>query len=59
MTTDQPCGLAARIADIVDSDTRVLRHPVARMAGIFLLARKFLPDSIFLWAVRRTYRIDK
>ena len=56
---DSPTRVAARIADIIESDTSTLRHPVARMAGIFLLARKFLPDSIFLWAVRRTYRIDK
>lgn len=56
---DSPARVAARIADIIESDTSALRHPVAGMAGIFLLARKFLPDSIFLWAVRRAYRIDK
>ena len=56
---DSPARVAEKIADIIESDTNTLRHPVARMAGIFLLARKYLPDSIFLWAVRRTYRIDK
>ena len=56
---DSPARVATRIADIIDSDTRVLRHPVARMARIFLLARKFLPDSIFLWAVRRAYGIER
>jgi short-subunit dehydrogenase len=56
---DSPARVAARISDIIDSDTDALRHPVARMAGLILLARKLLPDSIFLWAVRRTYRIDK
>ena len=58
-TADSPARVAARIADIIESDTKVLRHPVARMAGVFLLARKLLPDSIFLWLVRRSYRIDK
>ena len=58
-SADSPARVAARIADIIDSDTNALRHPVAKMAGIFLLARKLLPDSIFLWAVRRTYRIER
>ena len=56
---DSPARVAARIADIIESDTNALRHPVAGMAGVFLLARKFLPDSIFLLAVRRTYRIER
>ncbi len=56
---DSPARVAARIADIVESDTTALRHPVARLAWLFILARKLLPDSIFLWAVRRAYRIDK
>lgn len=55
---DSPARVAARVADIIESDTRALRHPVARNAAFFLLARKLLPDSIFLWAVRRSYRID-
>lgn len=55
---DSPDRVAARIADILASDTRTLRHPVARKAGFFLLARKLLPDPIFLWAVRRSYRIE-
>ncbi|MGW8321036.1 MAG: SDR family oxidoreductase [Thermodesulfobacteriota bacterium] len=56
---DSPARVAARVADIIESDTNALRHPVARMAAVFLLARKLLPDSIFLWLVRRSYRIDK
>lgn len=56
---DSPARVAARIADIIESDTRALRHPVAKNAAFFLLARKLLPDSIFLWAVRRSYRIDR
>ncbi len=52
-----PEKTARRIADIIESDTRRLRHPVAGMAGLFLLARKVLPDGIFLWALRRNYRI--
>ena len=56
---DSPARVAADIADIIESDTQVLRHPVARNAALFLLARKLLPDSVFLWAVRRSYRIDK
>jgi len=56
---DSAARVAARIADIVESDTKGLRHPVARKAGFFLIARRLLPDPIFLWAVRRSYRIDK
>ena len=56
---DSPEGVAASIADIIESDTRVLRHPVAGRAALFLFARKLLPDSIFLWAVRKSYRIDR
>lgn len=56
---ESPDRVAASIADIIESDTKALRHPVARNAAFFLLARKLLPDSIFLWAVRRSYRIDK
>jgi short-subunit dehydrogenase len=55
---DSPARVAARMADIIESGTKELRHPVARKAAFFLLARKLLPDSIFLWAVRRSYRID-
>jgi len=52
-----PEETARRIADIIESDTRSLRHPVAGMAGLFLLARKILPDRLFLWAVRKNYRL--
>lgn len=55
---DSPEQVAGRIADILVSETRTLRHPVAGKAGFFLLARKFLPDSVFLWAVRKSYRIE-
>ena len=58
-SADSPARVAARIADIIESDTKTLRHPVAKKAGFFLLARKLLPDPIFLWAVRKSYRIDK
>ncbi len=55
---DSPDRVAGRIADILASETTTLRHPVAGKAGFFLLARKLLPDSIFLWAVRRSYHIE-
>lgn len=58
-SADTPARVSARIADIIESDTKTLRHPVAKKAGFFLLARKLVPDPIFLWAVRRSYRIDK
>ena len=58
-SADSPARVAGRIADIIESDTKTLRHPVAKKAGFFLLARKLLPDPIFLWAVRRSYRIEK
>ncbi len=58
-SADTPDRVSVRIADIIESDTNALRHPVARMAGLFLLARKFLPDSIFLWVVRRSFRVDR
>jgi NAD(P)-dependent dehydrogenase (short-subunit alcohol dehydrogenase family) len=45
------------VADIIESDTRRLRHPVAGMAGLFLAARKVLPDAVFLWALRKNYRL--
>jgi len=52
-----PESIARDIADVIDSDTRRLRHPVAGMAGLFLLARKLLPDAVFLWALRKNYRL--
>jgi short-subunit dehydrogenase len=58
-SADSPGRVAGRIADIIESDTKTLRHPVAKKAGFFLLARKLLPDPLFLWAVRRSYRIEK
>jgi len=54
---EPPHKTARAIADIVESDTRRLRHPVAGTAGLFLAARKVLPDSVFLWALRRNYRV--
>jgi len=52
---DPPGKVAREIADIVDSSSGRLRHPVSKGAGLFLLARKLLPDAIFLWAVKRNY----
>lgn len=52
-----PESVAAQIADIVLSETKQLRHPVAKMAGVFLGLRKILPDRIFLWAVGKNYGI--
>jgi len=54
---DPPERVAAQIANILLSGTTTLRHPVAKGAPLFMLARKLLPDSIFLWAVRKNYRI--
>jgi len=54
---EPPEKTARTIADIIESDTRRLRHPVAGMAGLFLAARKLLPDRIFLWALRRNYKL--
>ena len=53
---DPPDRTARQIAAILESNSRRLRHPVAGMAGLLLLARKLAPDSLFLWAVRRNYR---
>lgn len=53
----RPEAVAREIADIIESPTSRLRHPVARGAGLILAARKLLPDRIFLWAVARNYRI--
>ena len=58
-TTDPPEKIARNITDIIESGTGKLRHPVAGMAGLFLLARKLLPDAIFLYAVRRNYGMKK
>jgi hypothetical protein len=53
-----PADKVARdIADIIESNTRRLRHPVAGMASLFLAARKVLPDAVFLWALRKNYRL--
>ncbi|HUT54255.1 MAG TPA: SDR family oxidoreductase [bacterium] len=52
-----PEDVAREIAGIIESPSRRLRRPVARGAGLFLLARKLLPDRVFLWAVGRNYRI--
>jgi len=52
-----PEKVAIQIADIIMSGTTKFRHPVAKMAGVFLFLRKILPDRIFLWAVGRNYGI--
>lgn len=53
-----PENAARQIADVIESNTKKLRHPAGKGAGFFLLARKLLPDSIFLWAVARNYKIN-
>ena len=55
---EAPESVAARVADLVEGPTRHLRHPVAKGAGFFLLARKLLPDRVFLWAVRKNYGLS-
>jgi NAD(P)-dependent dehydrogenase (short-subunit alcohol dehydrogenase family) len=49
--------VAKDITDIILSPTPKLRRPVAKGAAFFLLARKLLPDRIFLWAVAGNYKI--
>jgi len=54
-----PAGeVARRIADIVESKTTRLRHPVAKMAGTLLFLRKILPDGFFMWMVGRNYGVN-
>lgn len=48
---------ALRMADVLLSGTTQLRHPVARMAGVFLFLRKILPDRVFLYSVGKNYGI--
>lgn len=52
-----PEDVARDIADIVLSDTKKFRHPVAKMAGVFLFLRKILPDGVFFRAVERNYKV--
>jgi NAD(P)-dependent dehydrogenase (short-subunit alcohol dehydrogenase family) len=52
-----PERVAAEIADVLLSRTRRLRHPVAPGARLILLARKLLPDAVFLPIVGRNYRL--
>lgn len=52
---DAPDRVAARIAGIIGSGGKKLRHPVARGSSFILTARKLLPDSIFLRLVARNY----
>jgi short-subunit dehydrogenase len=54
---DSPGHVANRIADIIESGTTKLRHPVARGAAFILTARKLLPDWIFLRLVANNYKI--
>lgn len=51
-----PAKTASDIADIVLSDSRRLRYPVAKMARALLFLRKLTPDDVFLWAVAKNYR---
>ncbi len=54
---DAPERVAEEIAAAVLSEGGRFRYPVARMAGVILLARKFLPDRIFLKLISRNYRL--
>jgi NAD(P)-dependent dehydrogenase (short-subunit alcohol dehydrogenase family) len=54
---DPPENVARKIADIVLSDTKTLRHPVAKGAVFMMIARKLLPDFIFIPLVARNYKI--
>lgn len=55
---DAPERVAEEIAAAVLSEGGRFRFPVARMAGVILLARKLLPDRIFLKLIARNYRLD-
>jgi short-subunit dehydrogenase len=52
---DSPDRVAGQIADIIETGTMQLRHPVARGSSRILTARKLLPDSIFLRIVANNY----
>ena len=55
-----PPQVAAReIADVIESNTTRLRHPVAKGARLILFARKLLPDRLFLWLVANNYKVAK
>jgi short-subunit dehydrogenase len=54
---DTPERVAVRIANIIESGTTKLRHPVARGAAFILAARKLLPDRIFLRLVANNYKL--
>lgn len=53
-----PADAAREIADIILSGTTRLRHPVGRGARLILLARKLLPDGIFLRLVAKHYKVQ-
>jgi short-subunit dehydrogenase len=54
---DTPERVAQQIAKAVLSDTGRFRYPVARMAGLILMARKLLPDWVFFKLIARNYRL--
>ena len=54
---DPPENVAKNIADIILSGTKTLRHPVAKGAVFMMVARKLLPDSLFIPLVARNYKI--
>ncbi len=54
---DKPENVARGIARVIESNTKRLRHPVARGSNFILFMRKILPDSLFLKAVARNYLV--
>lgn len=56
---DAPERVARQIANAVLSNTGRLRYPVARMAGLILMARKLLPDWVFLKLMARNYHLPE
>jgi hypothetical protein len=51
-----PEPVARQIVDAIESRGSRLRFGVSKNANLFLLARKFLPDSVMKWAVKKNYR---
>ncbi len=54
---DPPENAARQISDALEAGSRRLRYPAAKGAGLILAARKLLPDSLFLMAVGRNYKL--
>ncbi len=54
-SVDPPEKVAKEIADIVDSGKKGFRFTVAKGSSLISLARKLLPDAIFLRIIARNY----